>query len=221
MRMAALMTVLKPDISDIKSVYLIGQDYSFGQAVLREARRQLGCAAARHPTSWVTSCIQWAASRTSCPMLAKIKASGAQAVITGNWGNDLTLLVKAAKRWAMKASSTPSTAMRWALPAAIGDAGIGKVIAVADWLPNVPTRKESRRSTKRFDARFPKPVDDYVHMRMQLMVEALAQAIERAGTSEAAGRGTAAGECCTSRLAVRLARCAPPITSFSSSWWWG
>jgi branched-chain amino acid transport system substrate-binding protein len=43
MRMAALMEVLKDDKS-VKSVYLIGQDYSFGQAVLREAT---GCAAQR------------------------------------------------------------------------------------------------------------------------------------------------------------------------------
>src|SRR3989442_69192 len=40
MRMAALMDVLKDDKA-LKSVYLIGQDYSFGQAVLREARKQL------------------------------------------------------------------------------------------------------------------------------------------------------------------------------------
>jgi branched-chain amino acid transport system substrate-binding protein len=64
-------------------------------------------------------------------------------------------------------------------PAAIGDAGIGKVMAVADWLPNVPT-PASEAFYQSFRARFPKPQDDYVHMRMQLMVEALAQAIERA-----------------------------------------
>jgi branched-chain amino acid transport system substrate-binding protein len=40
MRMAALMEVMRED-SGLKSVYLIGQDYSFGQAVLREAKKQL------------------------------------------------------------------------------------------------------------------------------------------------------------------------------------
>jgi branched-chain amino acid transport system substrate-binding protein len=40
MRMTALMQVLAEDKS-VKSAYLIGQDYSFGQAVLREAKRQL------------------------------------------------------------------------------------------------------------------------------------------------------------------------------------
>ena len=40
MRMTALMQVLKQD-AKLKSVYLLGQDYSFGQAVLREAKQQL------------------------------------------------------------------------------------------------------------------------------------------------------------------------------------
>jgi branched-chain amino acid transport system substrate-binding protein len=40
MRMAALMDVIRDDKA-LKSVYLIGQDYSFGQSVAREARRQL------------------------------------------------------------------------------------------------------------------------------------------------------------------------------------
>ena len=36
------------------------------------------------------------------PYVAKIKASGADTVITGNWGNDLSLLVKAAKDAGLK-----------------------------------------------------------------------------------------------------------------------
>lgn len=70
-------------------------------------------------------------------------------------------------------------------PAALGDAGIGKVVAVADWFPNVPTA-ESEAFYQSFRQRFPNPADDYVHMRMQLLVEALAQAIERAGQVDAA-----------------------------------
>ena len=40
MRMAALMSVLKDDAA-VKSVYLLNPDYSFGQAVQREARPKL------------------------------------------------------------------------------------------------------------------------------------------------------------------------------------
>ena len=52
------------------------------------------------------------------------------------------------------------------------------MIAVAEWLPNV-AGAQSEAFYQAFKARFPKPADDYVHLRMQLMVEALAQAIER------------------------------------------
>ena len=61
---------------------------------------------------------------------------------------------------------------------------LARSIAVADWLPNVQT-KESEAFYQSFRQRFPRPADDYVHMRMQMMVEALAQAIEKAGTVEA------------------------------------
>jgi branched-chain amino acid transport system substrate-binding protein len=72
------------------------------------------------------------------PYAVKIKASGAQAVITGNWGNDLTLLVKAAREVGLMAASFTFYGNALGAPAAIGDAGVGKVVAVADWLPNVP-----------------------------------------------------------------------------------
>jgi branched-chain amino acid transport system substrate-binding protein len=177
MRMAALMEVFKDDKS-IKSAYLIGQDYSFGQAVLREARRQIGVQRSDvaivgeelHPLGRI---------KDFAPYLAKIKASGAQAVITGNWGNDLTLMVKAAKEAGYEGKFYTFYGNALGAPAAIGEAGVGKVIAVADWLPNVAT-KESEAFYQSFKQRFPKSADDYVHMRMQLMIEALAQALEAA-----------------------------------------
>jgi branched-chain amino acid transport system substrate-binding protein len=181
MRMAALMEVLKGDQS-VKAAYLIGQDYSFGQAVLREARRQLGVQRGDvqivgdelHPLGRI---------KDFAPYAAKIKASGAQAVITGNWGNDLTLLVKAAKEAGYEGKFYTFYGNALGAPAAIGEAGVGKVIAVAEWLPNVQG-KESEAFYQSFKQRFPKPADDYVHLRMQMMVEALAQALEGASLKE-------------------------------------
>ena len=180
MRMAALMTVLKDDRS-IRSVYLIGQDYSFGQAVLREARRQLG---AQRPDMQVVGDELHPVGRVKdfLPYAAKIKSSGAQAVITGNWGNDLTLLVKAAREVGFEGKFYTFYGNALGAPAAIGDAGIGRVVAVADWLPNVPGA-QSEAFYRSFRARFPKPEDDYVHMRMQLLVEALVQAMEKSGSA--------------------------------------
>ncbi|KQW30421.1 ABC transporter permease [Acidovorax sp. Root402] len=181
MRMAALMEVMREDKA-LKSVYLIGQDYSFGQAVLREAKKQL---AAQRPDVAVVGEELHPIGRVKdfAPYAVKIKTSGAQAVVTGNWGNDLTLLVKAARDVGYEGSFYTFYGNALGAPAAIGDAGIGKVVAVADWLPNVPGA-QSEAFYQSFRTRFPKPQDDYVHMRMQLMVEALAQSIERAGSTD-------------------------------------
>ena len=182
MRLAALMSVLREDRA-LQRIYLIGQDYSFGQGVLREARRQLG---AQRPDVKIVGdeLHPMARIKDFLPYATKIKASGAQAVLTGNWGNDLTLLVKAAREVGFEGRFYTFYGNALGAPAALGDAGIGQVVAVADWFPNVPT-PESEAFYKAFRERFPKPEDDYVHMRMQLMVEALAQAIERAGRVEA------------------------------------
>jgi branched-chain amino acid transport system substrate-binding protein len=182
MRMAALMDVLKDDRA-IKSAYLIGQDYSFGQAVLREARRQLG---AQRPDIQIVGDELHPLLRVKdfAPYATKIKASGADAVITGNFSNDLTLLVKAAREVGFDGKFYTFYGNALGAPAAIGDAGVGRIVAVADWLPNVATA-QSEAFYQAFRQRYPKPADDYVHMRMQLMVEALAQAIESARSLDA------------------------------------
>ena len=174
MRMAALMEVMREDKA-LKSVYLIGQDYSFGQAVLREAKKQL---AAQRPDVAVVGDELHPVGRVKdfAPYAVKIKSSGAQAVVTGNWGNDLTLLVKAAREVGYEGSFYTFYGNALGAPAAMGDAGIGKVVAVADWLPNVPGT-QSEAFYQSFRERFPKPQDDCGHMRMQLMIEGLAQSM--------------------------------------------
>jgi branched-chain amino acid transport system substrate-binding protein len=182
MRVTALMQLVKDDAA-LKRVYLIGQDYSFGQAVLRESKRQL---ATLRPDVQVVGDELHPLGRVKdfSPYASKIIASGAQAVVTGNWGNDLTLLVKAVREAGFSGTFYTFYGNALGAPAAIGDAGIGRVVAVADWLPNVQTAS-SEAFYRAFRTRFPKPSDDYVHMRMQLLVEALAQAIGNAGTLEA------------------------------------
>ena len=186
MRMAALMEVLRED-RNVKSVYLIGQDYSFGQAVLREARRQL---AVQRPDIAVVGEELHPMLRVKdfLPYAQKIKSSGAQAVITGNFSADLTLLVKAAKDAGFDGKFYTFYGNALGAPAALGEAGVGKVLAVADWLPNVPGAA-SEAFYKSFRTRFPKSEDDYVHMRMQLLVESVAQAIEAAAKSSSTGAG--------------------------------
>ena len=182
MRMAALMQLVQADKA-LKNVYLIGQDYSFGQAVLTEARRQL---VAQRPDVTVVGDELHPVGRVKdfAPYAVKIKHSGAQAVITGNWGNDLTLLVKAAREVGFDGMFYTFYGNALGAPAALGDAGVGKVVAVADWLPNTPGAA-SEQFYQGFRQRFPKPEDDYAHLRMQMMVKALATAMEKAGSTDA------------------------------------
>ena len=182
MRLAALTDVLRDD-SSVKKVYLIGQDYSFGQHVLRKARADLK---AKRPDIQIVGDELHALGRIKdfLPYAAKIKASGAQAVLTGNWGNDLTLLIKAAREAGVDASFYTFYGNGLGAPAAIGEAGVGRVLAVAEWHPNVGT-SASERFYASFRERFPKPQDDYVHARLQVMVEMLAAAMERARSTDA------------------------------------
>ena len=182
MRMTALMDVFKDDKS-VKSIYLIGQDYSFGQSVLKEARRQI---TAQRPDVQIVGDELHPLGRIKdfIPYAAKIKASGAQAVLTGNWGNDLTLLIKAAKDVGFDGKFYTFYGNALGAPAAIGEAGVGKVIAVAEWFPNA-AGAPSEAFYQSFRQRFPLAKDDYVHMRMQMVIEALAQSIEKAGSVEA------------------------------------
>ena len=182
MRMSALMSVLREDRA-LQRVYLIGQDYSFGQAVVKQARVQLNewrpdiqiVGEELHPVGRVKDFL---------PYLAKIKASGAQAVITGNWGQDLTLLVKAARDVGFEGRFYTFYGNALGAPAALGDAGVDRVVAVADWMSNA-VNPESRQVVQAFRQRFPAPADDYLHLRMQLMIEALVQAMETAGSTDA------------------------------------
>jgi len=186
MRMHALTEVIKGD-SSAKRVYLIGQDYSFGQQLARSARAQL---ARKRPDIAIAGDELHPIGKIKdfTPYIVKIKASGADTVITGNWGNDLTLLVKAAKEGGLNAKFYTFYGNGLGAPAAIGEAGVGRVRAVAEWHPNTGQGMKHAASDdfyKAFRKRYPAPEDDYVHLRMHLMIDMLVSAIEKAKTTEA------------------------------------
>lgn len=182
MRMQALTEVIKLD-KGVRRVYLIDQDYSFGHQVARLARDML---AVKRPDIQVVGDEFHPIGKIKdfAPYIAKIKASGADAVITGNWGNDLTLMVKAAREGGLAAKFYTFYGNGLGAPAAMGDAGVGRVLAVAEWHPNVGGAA-SDAFYESFRTRYPEAKDDYVHLRMQMMVQMLARAIEQAGSTDA------------------------------------
>ena len=182
MRMQALAEAIRTDKS-VRRVYLINQDYSFGHQVSQSAAAML---AAKRPDVKVVGEEFHPIGKVKdfAPYIAKIKASGADAVITGNWGNDLTLMVKAAREGGLGARFYTFYGNSLGAPAAMGDAGVGQVLAVAEWHPNVGGAA-SDAFYRAFRARYPEPRDDYLLLRMQVMIEMLARAIEQAGSTDA------------------------------------
>jgi branched-chain amino acid transport system substrate-binding protein len=183
MRMNALTEAMKAD-RRIRRVYIIGQDYSFGREVSRLGRQML---AAKRPDIEIVGDELHPIGRVKdfAPYVSKIIASSADAVLTGNWGSDLTLLVKAARDAGLAARFYTFYGNGLGAPAAMGPAGVDRVLAVAEWHPNAGAAA-SDAFVEAFRRRYPEPRYDYQHLRMNLMVEMLVAAIEKAGTTEAA-----------------------------------
>ena len=181
MRMDALADVIAADHS-IKKAYLLNQDYSFGHDVSTLARAAL---AKQRPDIAVVGDEFHPIGRVKdfAPYIAKIRAAGADAVITGNWGNDLTLLVKAAREQGLDTKFYTFYGNSLGAPAALGEAGVKRVIAVADSHPNAGGAASDAWYAA-FRARYPAAQDDYPVLRMTMLVEMLAQAMTKAGSAD-------------------------------------
>ena len=116
----------------VRKVYLINQDYAYGQAVSRAARERL---AAQYPDVQVggDDLIPLQKIKDFAPYVAKIRASGADSVLTGNWGSDFTLLIKASNEMGLKAEYYTVAAGYPGTPSAIGVAGAERVRTTASW----------------------------------------------------------------------------------------
>ncbi len=137
---------------DIHKVYLINQDYSFGKSVAAAAHKML---AEKRPDMKIVGDELHPLQKVQdfSPYVAKIKASGADTVITGNWSNDMLLLFKAGKDAGLKVNWYTYYGGGLGSVPAIGHDGVGYRQA-GHRAPQeraagarCPTRRRSRRST--------------------------------------------------------------------------
>ena len=129
MKMEALTTYMK-DVPEIKKVYLINQNYSHGQQVSKFAKENL---TRKRPDVQVVGddLHPLAQVRDFAPYVAKIKASGADTVITGNWGSDLALLIKAANDAGLTANFYTYYGAVTGSPTAMGASAANRVFMVS------------------------------------------------------------------------------------------
>jgi branched-chain amino acid transport system substrate-binding protein len=136
-KMAALTNFMREQKS-IKKVYIIGQDYSFGHSVRSAAQSMLK---AKRPDIQIVGDELHPLLKITdfSPYIAKIKASGADSVITGNWGNDMSLLLKAAADAGLQVSWYTYYAGGSGAPTAIKQTGLDhRVFQISEWHTNVP-----------------------------------------------------------------------------------
>ncbi len=129
MKMEALTSFMK-DQPKVSKVYLLNQNYSHGQQVAKYFKE--GIARKRpdvkivgedlHPIGQV---------KDFAPYIAKIKQSGADTIVTGNWGADLTLFVKALNDAGLKLPMYTYYAQVTGTPTALAAGGESEVYVIA------------------------------------------------------------------------------------------
>ncbi|MGB3835066.1 branched-chain amino acid ABC transporter substrate-binding protein [Castellaniella sp.] len=170
---------------DIHKVYIIGQDYGHGHEVSKYTKQML---AAKRPDIEIVGDEFHPVGKVKdfTPYIAKIQASGADAVITGNFGSDLTLLVKAANDAGLKAKLFTQYAGTFGTPTAIGKGGIGRIYDAAPWHPEIAVEKHSKKAEELIATFKQKYDDDLYYYQIVVQMQMLGAAINQAGSAKPA-----------------------------------
>ncbi|TMH30362.1 MAG: branched-chain amino acid ABC transporter substrate-binding protein [Betaproteobacteria bacterium] len=180
MKMTALVNFIATQ-PQVKKVYLINQDYSFGKAVASAARRML---ADKRPDVEIVGDELHPLQKVQdfSPYVAKIKASGADTVITGNWSNDMYLLFKAGKDAGLKVTWYTYYADALGAPTAIGRDGNGVVKVVTSFHGNA--LPEPDPDVAAFRKRFTDKLDEFNYYRLNTAFMMLTAAAAKAKSND-------------------------------------
>lgn len=166
---------------DIHKVYVIGQDYSFGKAVGDAAVSMLTAKRADieivgnelHPIGQV---------KDFTPYVTKIVASGADAIITGNWGGDMVALARAITDAGLEVPIYTFYAAYDGITATLGQSGKNLIHLVHNDFANPVTSQERIDFNRAFKARYPHK--DATQPRLAISLKMLVNAMEETGGTD-------------------------------------
>jgi branched-chain amino acid transport system substrate-binding protein len=163
----------------VRKAYLINQDYSAGQVFARETRAML---ARKRPDIQIVGDDFHPLGKVKdfSPYIAKIKAAGADTVLTNNWGNDIALLIKASRDAGLDVSWYAMYVYLTGTPAAIGDPGGNAVKTLMSWHANIadnPLEPYANAYKARYKA-------DWGWLPGYLALQMLARAIDQAKSGD-------------------------------------
>lgn len=166
---------------DIGRVYVIGQDYSFGKAVADKAVELLGrkrpdieiVGNELHPMESV---------KDFTPYVTKIAQSGADAIITGNWGADMVSLGRAIIDAGIEVPVYTYYAAFDGITSTLGASGKDRFRLVHEGYFNPPLSERYADYVRKFKQQYPD--NDLSYPRVINTIEMLAKALEAAGSTD-------------------------------------
>ncbi|MGE0416457.1 MAG: branched-chain amino acid ABC transporter substrate-binding protein [Acetobacteraceae bacterium] len=167
----------------IKKVYVLNQDYIFGQSAQRDTKKYL---AQIRPDIQIVGeeMIPLGKVKDFAPYISKVKASGAEALVTGNWGPDLYLLVRAGLDAGLPIEYYTFLGHLAGSPTAIGPAGNNRLHSVVSSHDNLGIELKNPELTAFID-NFRKKFDfDFIFGDRRMAVEMTVAAIAKAGSTD-------------------------------------
>lgn len=166
---------------DIKSIYIIGQDYSFGQVVsdttielLKQKRPDIEIVGNEfHPIGQV---------KDFTPYVTKIVSSGADAVLTGNFGADMVSLARSIIDSGLDVPIYTFYAAYDGITATLGEGGKDRIRLIHNGVAN-PLPTEARKEFNReFKAR--NPDNDVTQPRITNALQMVVAAMEKTQSTD-------------------------------------
>jgi branched-chain amino acid transport system substrate-binding protein len=168
----------------VKSVYMLNQDYLFGQSIGKDTKRFL---TQYRPDIKIMAdeFIPLMQIKDFSPYITKIKASGAQSLLTGNYGPDLNLLLKAAVDSGLDIRFDTYLAHVIGAATAMGSNGEGRVTSVLDDHDNIAVEEHNAEAEEFFKKW--RATHDFMFINVPSVVqfEMLTRAINQAGSTDA------------------------------------
>lgn len=176
MKMKAIANYIQSK-KDIKKIYLLNPDYTFGRQWAAYGRQMVG--AARPDIEFVGETFNPIGTvKDFAPYLAKIKQAGADSVISENWGTDMSLMLKAGgdggynlRYFNNSAGAVPG------IVTAVAQAKFGELTWVAEWHHGEAEVPKVDALAKAFKA---KTSSDLVAPRIDMVPRLIATAIGKA-----------------------------------------
>ena len=168
----------------VKSVYVMNQDYLFGQSVQKATRKFL---ALYRPDIQVVGdeLVPFGKVQDFTPYMAKVAASHAQSLVTSLYDRDLNLLMKAGNDTGLKIRYDVYLAHGPGGPTAIGPAGENRLTSVMEFHDNVPVEEHNAAAEKFVNGFQARANFNFIPLDFVVMFDMLTAAIDKAGSTDA------------------------------------